>query len=125
MQPRRTAPRPGTPDLSTTDAPTRAVSVDNSSDPGPAAHWLGVMAPKRHARRAVTRNLVKRLARQAFAGHERGLPHGLWLVRLRQPISRSTYVSARSDALALALRSELEALIAPLVSPAAAAPGAA
>ena len=104
MQPARKAAAAGSPLLSTTDAPTDAQSVDNYAAAGPDGHWLGVMAPKRHARRAVTRNLVKRLARQAFAGHEPALPRGLWLVRLRQPISRTAFVSARSEALRWAMR---------------------
>lgn len=95
--------------------------MDKSPAPGPggvpSGHWLGVMAPKRHARRAVTRNLVKRLAREAFLHREAGLAGGLWLVRLRQPLARTDHVSARSDALARALHAELDALIAPLASP--------
>lgn len=69
------------------------------------------MVPKRHARRAVTRNLIKRQVRQAFERHEPALPQGLWLVRLRRMYAVSDFVSARSERLAEATRTELEDLL--------------
>lgn len=72
--------------------------------------WLGCVVPKRHARRAVTRNLVKR---QIYAAAERvhtGLPGGMWLVRLRQPFAPATFPSAASQALREAARGELDRL---------------
>ncbi|MCA3250378.1 MAG: ribonuclease P protein component [Rubrivivax sp.] len=112
-------------ELSTDGAEISPKPVDNSAapnpEPAPTGHWLGVMAPKRHARRAVTRNLVKRLAREAFGRRELALAGGLWLVRLRQPLSRADFVSARSQALAGALHAELDALIGPLAAPPATA----
>ena len=69
--------------------------------------------PKRHARRAVTRNLLKRQLRSAFERHAAGLPAGLWLVRLRQPFAVADFPSAASAALARAVRSELDGLLAP------------
>ena len=71
---------------------------------------MGCVVPKRHARRAVTRNLVKR---QIYAAAERvqaGLPGGLWLVRLRQPFALTTFPSAASQALREAARGELDRL---------------
>jgi len=76
------------------------------------AFWLGCVVPKRHARRAVTRTLLKRQIRVAFERHAGALPAGLWLVRLRAPFSRTEYVSARSEALAAAARAELDRLLA-------------
>jgi ribonuclease P protein component len=73
--------------------------------------WLGYVVPKRHARRAVTRSLLKRQVRVAFAQHASLLPAGLWLVRLRAPFAVSEFVSARSQALAQAARSELNSLL--------------
>ncbi|MFN8935758.1 MAG: ribonuclease P protein component [Pseudomonadota bacterium] len=112
-------------ELSTDGAEISPKPVNNSAapnpEPAPTGHWLGVMAPKRHARRAVTRNLVKRLAREAFGRRELALAGGLWLVRLRQPLSRADFVSARSQALAGALHAELDALIGPLAAPPATA----
>lgn len=69
------------------------------------------MVPKRHARRAVTRNLIKRQIRHAFERHEATLPKGLWLVRLRRVFSPSEFMSARSERLAEAARVELEELL--------------
>ena len=64
-------------ELSTGAAPVVPAPVDES--PG---CWLGSVIPKRHARRAVTRNLLKRQVRAALARHAPALPAGLWLVRL-------------------------------------------
>ena len=65
------------------------------------ACWLGAVVPKRHARRSVTRNLLKRQIRQAAQSQaERcALPHGLWVVRLRSPFDRERYPSAASNTL--------------------------
>jgi ribonuclease P protein component len=88
--------------------------VDNLS----AQHWLGCLVPKRQARRAVTRNLVKRQMREGFRRHATGLPPGLWLLRLHAGFARADFPSARSPALARALRSELDGLLARLTAPA-------
>jgi len=77
----------------------------------PAGHWLGYVVPKRHARRAVTRNLLKRQIRSVFERHAQNLPGGLWLVRLKTPFAPAEFVSARSRALAVAARAELEGLL--------------
>ena len=77
----------------------------------PCGQWLGCVVPKRHARRAVTRSLLKRQVRGAFVRHAAGLPAGLWLVRLRQPFPVGEFPSARSEALASAARHELDALL--------------
>lgn len=95
-------------DLSTTPAPIIAALVDNSAD----RVWFGCVVPKRHARRAVTRSLLKRQVRGAFDRHGAGLAAGLWLVRLRAPFAVTQFVSARSDALAGAARAELDGLLA-------------
>jgi len=79
--------------------------------------WLGMVVPKRHARRSVTRTLLKRQIRVAFAEGEAAqlLPPGLWVVRLRMPFDRKQYPSASSDALRAAARAELQGLVAKLV----------
>ena len=74
--------------------------------------WLGAMVPKRWARRAVTRNAIRR---QIYAVGE-----GLWsplgadarLVRLRAAFSPQHYPSASSAALKSAVRAELQQLFA-------------
>lgn len=92
----------------------------------PAGARLGLVVPKRLARRAVTRNLVKRQARVAFGRHQPALPAGDWVLRLRAPIDAQCYRSAASDALRAVLRDELAALFArwlPQPGEAAADPG--
>lgn len=79
----------------------------------PQSHWLGCVVPKRYARRAVTRSLLKRQVKGAFARQLAALPRGLWLVRLRQPFAAAAFPSARSSALAQAVRVELDSLLAP------------
>lgn len=76
----------------------------------PEGLWVGTVVPKRHARRAVTRNLLRRQVRAVMAEHESALPAGLWLVRLRTPFARDRFVSAASDALRDAARAELNQL---------------
>lgn len=112
---RRTVPAGAVvPKLSTVIAPSGAESVDNTLAPEPApptALWLGTVVPKRHARRAVTRNLVKRQMRAAVDRHRGELPQGLWVLRLRTPFDRQAFPSAASDALRQAVRNELEQVL--------------
>lgn len=77
----------------------------------PDAVWLGAVVPKRHARRAVTRTLLKRQIRAAVTGHAAALAGGLWVVRLRGPFDRARFASAASDELKRVVRAELESLI--------------
>ena len=74
--------------------------------------WLGAVVPKRHARKAVTRNLIKRQIRVAVTRHAGVLAGGLWVVRLRSPFDRICFPSASSDALKRAARAELESVFA-------------
>ena len=78
--------------------------------------WFGFVVPKRHARRAVTRTLLKRQVRSAFQRLGPDLPAGLWLVRLRAPFAKQDFISARSERLACAARTEIEALLARAVA---------
>lgn len=126
-------PSTGTADLSTGDAPFHPQAVDEtqiasvaptSAAPLPAAPdraWLGYVVPKRHAKRAVTRTLLKRQIRAVFAGLPE-LPPGLWVVRLRMPFDRKQFPSASSEALRAAARAELLQLTRKLARPPASAP---
>lgn len=97
--------------LSTDDAPISAQPVDEC--PG---IWLGTVVPKRHAKRAVTRNLLRRQMRAAVlrrqAAGAAAVRAGLWIVRLRTGFDRAAFVSAASPALRHAAREELDALLA-------------
>jgi len=69
--------------------------------------WLGLVVPKRHARRAVTRTLMKRQIRTIAADCAARLPEGLWVVRQRSPFDIKQFPSAASEALKQAARAEL------------------
>lgn len=74
--------------------------------------------PKRWAKRAVTRNAIKRqiyvLANQ-FAPAMQHLPVSAYVLRLRSGFDKKQFVSASSDALKLAVRTELQQLLTRLV----------
>lgn len=78
-----------------------------ASQPAIEAHWLGLVVPKRHAKRAVTRNLIKRQVRAAMSQHAAALPPGLWVVRLRTPFDRVEFTSPASEPLKQVTRAEL------------------
>ncbi|MCO5122646.1 MAG: ribonuclease P protein component [Rhizobacter sp.] len=89
------------------------VLADLASQRVPQA-WLGAVVPKRHARRAVTRTLIKRQIRSAARRVDaaaNGLEPGLWVVRLRAPFDRGAFPSAASGALRSAARVEIDALL--------------
>ena len=65
------------------------------------------MVPKRWARRAVTRNAIKRQIYNVAAGFEPGLQQAAHVVRLRTAFDRKQFVSASSDLLKQAVRAEL------------------
>ncbi|PJI95436.1 ribonuclease P protein component [Acidovorax sp. 69] len=69
--------------------------------------WLGAMVPKRWARRAVTRNAIKRQIYTVGATFEARLPQAAHVVRLRTAFDRKQFVSATSDQLKQAVRAEL------------------
>jgi ribonuclease P protein component len=94
----------------------------NGSTDGPQAHfgvlfgtgdvWMGAMVPKRWAKRAVTRNAIKRQIYGIGADFESALPAAANVVRLRAAFDRKLFASASSDALKIAVRSELQQLFA-------------
>ncbi len=73
--------------------------------------WLGAMAPKRWAKRAVTRNAIKRQIYSVSADFECLYPRAAFVIRLRHEFSRRVFVSASSDTLKAAVRDELSALL--------------
>jgi len=107
--PRRARDEPAPPELSTELTQDGERPVDDS--PATAPKRLGVVVPKRHARRAVTRSLLKRQIYAAGGRHVAALPNGLWIVRLRAPFERDRFASAASRALRDAARAELDELL--------------
>ena len=87
-----------------------APSVGRPLFPVPAA-WVGVVLPKRWARRAVTRNAIRRQIHELSRLYADTLPHAAWVVRLRSEFSRKQFVSATSEPLKRAVRAELEQLL--------------
>ena len=94
-------------------------SVNPSSSPAegvtdslfqPKAVWLGAMVPKRWARRAVTRNAIKRQIYVISAQYEVRMPCAAHVVRLRAGFDRTQFISATSPLLKQAVRLELEQL---------------
>jgi ribonuclease P protein component len=110
-RPRCGAGRPLTTELSTGDQKACTQPVDELTSIAPEHCWFGAVVPKRHARKAATRNLLRRQIRAAMDRHHAGLPLGLWLVRLRAPFDARRYPSAASVALGAAARNELDALL--------------
>ena len=68
------------------------------------------MVPKRWARRAVTRNAIKRQIYNVSERFGERLPVAAHVVRLRTTFDRKLFISASSDQLKLAVRLELEQL---------------
>ena len=78
--------------------------------------FVGVMSAKRFAKRAVTRNLIKR---QIYAiTSEFPLVPAAYAVRLKAPFAKEQFKSASSDALKRVVRAELLTLLAPFMTPA-------
>ncbi len=77
-----------------------------------ASQGLATLVPKRHAKRAVTRNLIRRQMREALRS-DAGMPSGSRvLIRLRAPFDGRHYPAAASQALRAAVRQELSTLLA-------------
>jgi ribonuclease P protein component len=75
------------------------------------------MVPKRWAKRAVTRNAIKRQIYTVSAGFEAGMPQAAYVVRLRAGFDRKVFPSATSEALKAAVRAELHQLFERLLRP--------
>ena len=73
--------------------------------------WIGAMVPKRWAKRAVTRNLIKRQIYSVSAEFSQHYPNAAFVVRLRREFARAEFVSASSTQLKTVVRAELQALM--------------
>jgi ribonuclease P protein component len=96
----------------------RAAPQVPTESPGPASSGrqalfavheasIGVVLPKRWAKRAVTRNGIKRQIYSVSASFEQQLPKMAHVVRLRSDFARAQFPSAWSDALKASVRAEL------------------
>ncbi|RYG12633.1 MAG: ribonuclease P protein component [Burkholderiales bacterium] len=74
--------------------------------------WVGTLVPKRWAKRAVTRNAIKRQIHAVSLAFEPQLPVAAHVVRLRSGFDRKQFISATSPLLKAAVRAELQQLFA-------------
>jgi ribonuclease P protein component len=74
--------------------------------------WIGAIVPKRWARRAVTRNAIKRQIYTVSQDFEARLPAAAHVVRLRAGFDKARFRSATSPELKDAVREELRRLFA-------------
>jgi ribonuclease P protein component len=93
--------------------PTALFAVRSES----AEPWVGAMLPKRWAKRAVTRNAIKRQIYAVSDSVESTLPPAAHVVRLRAGFDRTQFTSATSDALKRAVRGELQDLFSRAAAP--------
>jgi ribonuclease P protein component len=98
--------RPSAQQLPTDTAPDGIESVDNQAAPT----GLALVVPKRHAKRAATRNLVKRQMREALSRRLARWRGVQLLIRQRGAFEATRYPSAASRALRAAVSSELDQL---------------
>ncbi|MGH8820425.1 MAG: ribonuclease P protein component [Rhodoferax sp.] len=92
---------------------TPALAARSRSTPAaPSARqvWMGALVPKRWAKRAVTRNTIKRQIYAVSADFESRLALAAHVVRLRAGFDRAQFVSASSVQLKWAIRTELQQL---------------
>lgn len=122
----RTGAAPTLPaDLSTGDGVSAVEPVDEVRTHHRV--WrLGLVLPKKMARRSVTRSLIKHQARELWRQHAPALeragwlsatcPAGNWVLRLKAPWPRDQFPSAASEPLKQAVRDELLAMLGALVA---------
>ncbi len=72
--------------------------------------WIGALVPKRWAKRAVTRNAIKRQIYTVSQALSPPLPQAAHVVRLRSAFDRKQFISATSEVLKRAVRAELQDL---------------
>lgn len=125
--PRQPVGCPGPGELSTPSLPSGFEAVE---DIGIVTPWrLGMVLPKKQARRSVTRSLIRHQARDALRRYgpligAAACAQGAegWVVRLKAPFDRQQFPSAASAALGAAVRAELDQLWSHLLKPARSAP---
>lgn len=102
--------------LSSADAQSALRSLGNVTGPAKSSAIIGVVCPKRWAKRAVTRNTIKRQIYAVSSELAPQLPPACLVLRLASEFSREHFPSATSRALKSALRAELQALFARFIA---------
>ncbi len=72
---------------------------------------VGVILPKRFAKRSATRNLLRRQVYALALDSQHQWPPGDHVFRLHKPFAKPGFVSAQSDALKFAVRDELHTML--------------
>lgn len=101
--------------LASADAQSASRSLGNASGSAKSCATVGVICPKRWAKRAVTRNTIKRQIYAVSSELAPQLPPACLVLRLASEFSREQFSSATSVALKGAIRAELLALFAKLI----------
>ena len=78
--------------------------------------YMGALTPKRFAKRAVTRNTIRRLVHEATRQWAKDLEPCAYVVRLRAVYNTQKFVSATSDSLKQAVTQELMQLFKQAIS---------
>lgn len=89
---------------------SQATGTESAPRAPPDESVMGAMVPKRWAKRAVTRNMIKRQIFSVGLQAEPGLPRAAFVVRLRTGFDRKQFVSASSVALKRQVHEELVSL---------------
>lgn len=90
--------------------PTDSFAKSTLLFPFPDA-WIGAMVPRRWAKRAVTRNAIKRQIYAISDDLAETFPQAAFVVRLRKEFSRQQFISAESALLGQAVRAEVSTLL--------------
>ncbi len=91
----------------------RSVLLNVAASKSPVT-MIGVICPKRWAKRAVTRNTIKRQIYAVSSELQSQLPDACFVLRLANTFSREHFPSATSAALKRAVREELISLFGKL-----------
>ncbi len=94
------------------DMPTGPASSGSQALFAVQAAWIGAVVPKRWAKRAVTRNTIKRQIYAMACDTDAALPVAAHVVRLRAGFDKQQFHSATSEPLKRAIRAELQDLFA-------------
>lgn len=105
------------------DAPSVPTGPGSQRPQGLIVHtgepWIGAVVPKRWAKRAVTRNGIRRQIYSVSESFASRLPAAVHVVRLRMDFARAEFPSAWSDALKESVRRELLQLFSKVAADAA------
>ncbi|MCI3207132.1 ribonuclease P protein component [Pandoraea capi] len=77
----------------------REDAPDTSADATPQEGRIGIVVGKKHAPRAVTRNLIKRQAREMFRQRRAALAGWDFVLRLTRRFDKGTYTAAAAPVL--------------------------